>query len=208
MKKIYLFILFLFLAKVSFGQTIEVIVSDTIMCEVENYEYLLKVNFIGLAKYDKRQAFEKDLKINNYNFERFINEALAAGQDHNLGRYKIKFKTEEERFRFELKMKTEFQNYVLTLMNVEIAYDEKEKIRLIEKLMKKGEGKADVIAKGLGVKLLKVISVSELYESRKMPKISDNLLSGNYNVSNKVVSNESNEGEKRKALVITFETEE
>ncbi len=204
MKTIYLSVLFYFLIGFINGQTIEVIVTDTIICEVENYSYLLVVNFGGNNQIRKKDAFEDGLTLDKASYVFLYEEQIVNDRDYYLtATYEIKFMSLMDKEHFEMTMETEKQLYALTLLQMKVAYVEKEKIRLIEKLIHKGNQQASIIAQGMGRNLGELRSIEELTNA-------------NYNIPEDVVLlkrlgktenfSKKNETAKEKTLRITFDT--
>lgn len=213
MKRIYLGILFLLFAKSIFSQTIEVIITDSIMCKVENYEYLLTVNIPCYAsvsekrKLLKKRKFEDNLNSKNYVYEDFYEKnTIQVSETYMTVEYRIIFESLNQKNDFENKMNLENHLFVIQLIEFRIKYEEKEKARLLEKMILKGKEKAKLIAKGLGKKLGEINHISEAVDPQLMGIPSENIVIGNYGVRRKKEPNIKNEAEKIKSLRITFNT--
>jgi len=95
----------------------------------------------------------------------------------------------------------------MTLMDMEIFYEEQDKRRLIKKLITRGEEKARLIASVLGKKLNEIINIKDALNFQGQEERPEDIARGNYNVRDMVESNSKDEGAKMKTLIITFETE-
>jgi len=207
MKKIYLIAFFYFFLGFIKGQTIEVVVSDTIMSEVKYYSYLLTINFAGLNKTKKKNDFRNELSSKYTSKYVFLyEEQIGDPIDYYWGvTYEIKFKGLKDKEYFELKMDAEEHLYTLSLLDMKIVYGEKEKIRLIEKLLEKGTKKASILTQGMGRKLgeLKNVAESDYSFQNTIPEdiVIIQKLGRTENFSDK------NESAKRKTLILTFDTQ-
>ncbi len=163
MKKLYLSTLFYFLMGFIHSQTIEVIVTDSIMCKAENYSYLLSANFGGINKTRKKDKFKNELTTHYKSKYVFLyEEKVGDVRDYYWTvTYEINFKEIKDKEYFEMKMKSEKHLYSLSLFQIKIAYEEKEKIRLIKKLIQKGKEKATILAQGMGRNLGDLKTVEE-----------------------------------------------
>lgn len=207
MKEVYLSILFFLLANSVISQTIEVIVTDTIMCEVESYEYLLTVNFPWNSRIHKKKQFEDNLNSSNYIYQDFHGKDIVEEREgYIIVKYRIAFESLKQKLDFELKMNLEKQLYALELIEFRIKYEEKEKLRLLEKIIKKGEKEARLIAKGLGKELIEIKHISDSVDPRLRANLPENRSIGNYGAQRKKEPNIRNEAEKIKSLKITFNT--
>lgn len=205
MKKIYMSALFYFLIGFINCQTIEVTVTDTIMCEVENYSYLLNANFGGNNQVKKISIFEEMLASNKGNYTFLYGEQIGDDRDfYRTVNYEINFKGLKDKEDFETRMKSKEQLYALTLLQKKLEYGEKEQIRLIEKLLQKGKEKAKIIAQGLGRNLGVLKNIEDTNNSNlNTPEdiVIFKRLGKNENLS------KENEAIKMKTIKITFDTE-
>ncbi len=155
------------------GQNIEIIVTDTLECEVESYTYFVKIRHIEpLSEFYgqtiRHKRFDQFLLQNKYkiDYQRIGNNTKELLQEFD-GAYKFIFKSNAEINEFRAKAEGLFVGEIqVSLHEVEIKYGEPEKIKLINKLVQKSNVEAELIAKALGNNVDEMIAVSDDIDSK------------------------------------------